>query len=203
MPMDASIFEMSGRDVSEAMELSRGAGWNQTPEDWRALLELEPEGCLGLACDGRLAATTTLFCHDRRLAWIGMVLTRAEYQRRGYARRLMERALELAEARGIGTVKLDATDAGRHLYETLGFRAEQVIERWAGAGAPPEAGLGPGGPPRAFMEQLDQEAFGADRSRFLRLLAKRKAAMGAQDAFLMWRPGYRASYIGPCISRTP
>ena len=198
--MDLRVYRLTTRDVPAAMELSCAAGWNQTAEDWQALLELDPEGCLGLDCDGRLAATTTLVCHDSSLAWLGMVLTHREYQRRGFARRLVEEALALAEARKIETVKLDATDAGRHLYETLGFRAEQDIQRWMGTGA---AATLAGGGDHAPIAPLDREAFGADRSRFVKVLAKRVGPIGDENGFVLWRPGYRASYIGPCVARTP
>jgi GNAT superfamily N-acetyltransferase len=198
--MNLPVYRLSARDIPAAMELSCAAGWNQTAEDWRALLELDPEGCLGLACDGRLVATTTLVCHDSRLAWLGMVLTHREYQRRGFARRLVEEALALADARKIETVKLDATDAGQHLYEILGFREEQEIQRWVGTGAAATLSGAGDHPPIA---PLDREAFGADRSRFLELLSRRVEPVGDENGFVLWRPGYRASYIGPCVARTP
>jgi GNAT superfamily N-acetyltransferase len=49
------------------------------------------------------------------LAWVGMVLTHPEYRRRGFARRLISHALEYARERGVMTLKLDATSAGRRL----------------------------------------------------------------------------------------
>ena len=71
------------RDMREALSLSTASGWNQTADDWRLLLELDSEGCLAVECDGLLAATTTLVCYGRQLGWIGMVLTRPEFRRRG------------------------------------------------------------------------------------------------------------------------
>src|SRR4029077_10308149 len=75
-------------DVPSAFQLSAQAGWNQTEEDWRMLLELAPKTCLAIEANGQLAATTTLLCYGQQLAWIGMVLTKTEFQRRGFARKL-------------------------------------------------------------------------------------------------------------------
>src|SRR6266853_5499508 len=111
----AKLRRLRVEDVPAATLLSAQAGWNQTAEDWRTLLELSPEGCLAIEVDGHLAATTTLLCYGRRLAWIGMVLTKAEYQRRGFATRLLAHALENADKMGIATIKLDATDQGQPL----------------------------------------------------------------------------------------
>src|SRR2546426_10223167 len=68
------------------MELSTQAGWNQTPEDWRTLIQLDSKGCFGVEVNGRLVATTTLLCYGRLLAWVGMVLTRVEWRGRGFLR---------------------------------------------------------------------------------------------------------------------
>jgi acetyltransferase (GNAT) family protein len=72
-------------DLSSAMELSHLAGWNQTIDDWQTLLWLDPEGCFGIEVDDRIVATTTLLCYERRLAWIGMLLTMPDYRRMGFA----------------------------------------------------------------------------------------------------------------------
>ena len=72
-------------DLKKGVELSSAAGWNQTAEDWEMLMDLTPDGCFALEADGQLVSTTTLLCYQRRLAWIGMVLTRAKYRGRGFA----------------------------------------------------------------------------------------------------------------------
>src|SRR5690606_28412024 len=112
-------------DVPSACELSAAAGWNQMPVDWERIISLEPLGCFCIEEDERVVATTTLLTYDRDLAWVGMVLTHADYQRRGFARQLVTAALELALARGMRSIKLDATDEGRPLYARLGFDDEQ------------------------------------------------------------------------------
>jgi GNAT superfamily N-acetyltransferase len=182
------------------MALKDAAGWNQTVSDWKSLLELAPESCFGIECEGRLAATTTAIYYGRDLAWIGMVVTDPAHRRGGLARRLLEHTLQYLDARGVGCVKLDATAMGQALYEQLGFREECVVERW----------LRPAGPftasqnvkPYAADRALDGQAFGADRSTLLEKLAPH-GAWSAGDGFAMGRAGTQAAYFGPCISRTP
>ncbi len=116
-------------DIDDAFELSSLAGWNQTRDDWRLLLETA-EVCLAVEADHRLASTATLICYGAKLAWVGMILTHPEYRRRRYARLLMNEIMNRACELRIATVKLDATDLGRNLYESFGFRTEQTVERW-------------------------------------------------------------------------
>src|SRR3984893_13956885 len=118
------------KDLIGAMELSRLAGWNQAQDDWEMMLRLDPLGCFAIEADDRIAATTTLLCYGNRLAWIGMVLTRPEYRRRGFARCLMESALKRAADLKIQSIKLDATLQGQPLYEKLGFKKLTIVQRW-------------------------------------------------------------------------
>lgn len=57
-----------------------------------------------------------------RRAQILNVYTDPAHRRRGVARRLMEAMLAWCREQGYATVSLHATDAGRPLYEALGFR---------------------------------------------------------------------------------
>ena len=190
-------------DLPAAFELSAQAGWNQTEEDWRLLLELGPEGCLGIEVDGQLVATTTLFCYGRRLAWIGMVLTRAEYRRRGLARKLLTYCLEQAHRMGIETTKLDATDQGQPLYQKLGFHPEQEIQRWSRPGES-AAPLAAGGMSVAEpWQSSDLLAFGADRSILLRRLAQRHPPISTAQSYLFSRAGRVTAYLGPGVSDHP
>jgi GNAT superfamily N-acetyltransferase len=193
---------LCAEDIPAATLLSAQAGWNQTAEDWRTLLELSPEGCLAIEVDGHLAATTTLLCYGRRLAWIGMVLTKAEYQRRGFARRLLAHALENADTMGIATIKLDATDQGQPLYESFGFRSEQEVERWSRSG-----GNGQLPARRASLEEpwrhLDSLVFGTDRSQLLERLARLNPPRSISQSYLFTRPGRVTAYLGPCVSQDP
>jgi GNAT superfamily N-acetyltransferase len=164
------------------MTLSIAVGWNQVEADWERMLELEPDGCFAIEADGRVAASATVITYGRELAWIGMVLTLPEYRGRGFATQLMQRCLDYCDGVGVKTVKLDATDLGRPMYEKFGFVEEYVVERWKGT---------LDGDRREFGRDwaLDREAFGADRRRLVERLGYS-------------RPGRLASYAGPVVCRT-
>lgn len=164
------------------------------------LLELAPQGCLAVEAEGRVVSTTTLLPYRSRLAWIGMVLTHPEFRRRGLARALLAQAIEQSDRHGIATVKLDATEEGRPLYESLGFRSEQAVERWYRKGEPTGENQVHGNlSPRALA--ADAEANGFDRSHVLPALAARSRVLEDEDGFVLARPGRFASYLGPCIAK--
>src|SRR5262249_25739434 len=149
-------------DIPAAMRLKDKAGWNQTEEDWRRVIELEPEGCFGIDRDGELVATTSATCYGIELAWIGMVLTDPRFRARGLASQLMQRTLDFLDERKAPCVKLDATDMGRGVYLKFGFVDERPIERWARAPGPAAAAVSGS---RGFDSETDCSVFGADRVR--------------------------------------
>lgn len=188
-------------DIPACMRLKDAAGWNQTEADWRNLLALAPDGCFGIDCDGELRATTTAVCFGQELAWVGMVLTDARYRRRGLARRLMEHAIRSLRSHSVAWIKLDGTELGVPLYESLGFREEGRIERWIRPKGPAPGGNSSAGG-FAPDADLDREAFGADRSRLLNVLAGIESASIAGMGFAMGRSGSIAAYFGPCVARS-
>ena len=59
------------------------------------------------------------------------VYTKAEYRRKGIARKMVQMLIEDAKRKGVSEISLDATESGRPLYESFGFRASEecmVIE---------------------------------------------------------------------------
>ena len=200
-------------DVPSAMELSTAANWNQMPEDWCRIMQLSSEGCRCIEDAGKIVATATLLPYGTRLAWIGMVLTRPEYRRQGLARRLMEDAIVAAERRGIQTLKLDATDEGRPLYENLGFVVEKTVERWGRDGGelvPAKADVNHDDVARQDhslglhisdeLFALDTEAFGRPRKELLEALSNSGSRNATSDGYVLSRPGRTARYLGPCVA---
>ncbi len=211
-----SLRQMKEADLPAADELRRLAGWNQTLEDWRRLLWLEPRGCFVAVQEGGVLGTVTTTTYGQALAWIGMMLVHAEHQRRGIGTRLMRQALEYLQGRGLKCVKLDATPAGRPLYEKLGFVSQGTLTRCQRPAEGQTQSLERAAADERELtdadweavEEIDCAAFGASRSRLLRSLAQDgRAALvwpapGRVVGWGMLRPGANADYLGPAIGIT-
>jgi ribosomal protein S18 acetylase RimI-like enzyme len=193
-----SLRRLTAADIPSALALSSLAGWNQTEADWSRLLHLEDSACLAVECDSLVVATATLIFYHDQLGWLGMVLTHPNYRHQGLARHLVGHALEIAEARQIRTLKLDATEFGIALYRSFGFQEEESIERWSGPGRLAGGAKAAALPSTHF--HLDRQAFGVDRSEVLRSLSE--TAFVASDGFAFCRPGAHATYLGPCVARS-
>lgn len=88
-------------------------------------------GWFAVASDGGVAAGLGLWLMDwpphmlgpgRWRANIINVYTRPEIRRNGLARRLVETALDWCRTNAVSTVILHASDGGRPLYESMGFK---------------------------------------------------------------------------------
>jgi GNAT superfamily N-acetyltransferase len=206
------ITPLDERHLPAARHLSEQSRWNQNELDWRRLFQLSPGGCFGAFLAGRLVGTVTTLTYGTQLAWIGMMLVDPDYRRRGLGTRLMQAAIERLQRLGVAAVKLDATPAGRPLYETLGFRAEGSVERWEGLGQRRQEMNWPVWKEsfRPFLYDFDHLAFGADRSALLTSLIADSPpaplvaldAQGELDGFALARPGRQAFYIGPVAARS-
>lgn len=217
MPV-AEVSDLAEADLGEAVSLSASVGWNQVEADWRIFLESghvialrDPEG--------HLAATAATLPLGPELAWISMVIVRADQRGRGLATRLLERCVDEIRATG-RTPGLDATPAGRAVYLRLGFEDSLPLTRWRRPAARPGARAGVSGSPppdlrvrpaqasdRPGISRLDRTAFGADRGALLeRLLARsaRFAAVaeggGRLRGFLLGRDGRTATHLGPLVT---
>jgi len=89
---------------------------------YRGWLAEGPQGKV-VAGGGILLSSWPAGPHDpiTRRALIINVYTEPEARRQGLARRLMLLMIQWLKEQGFSSVVLHASDAGRHLYETLGF----------------------------------------------------------------------------------
>lgn len=203
---------MREADLAFADSLRALVGWNQTLVDWKRFLALEPEGCFVAEWEGQPAGTATTTRHGDGVAWIGMVLVHPDRRRHGIGRALLQHCIRHLDSSGCRCIKLDATPAGKPLYESLGFHDEWPLARWEGV-IPVGVSHGSGARPFALADReavlrLDRAAFGVSRERVLdHLLAGGPAVIGEEAGrlagFGMLRPGSRANYLGPIVAESP
>jgi GNAT superfamily N-acetyltransferase len=199
-------------DLSFADSLRAIVGWNQTIDDWRRFLAMEPEGCFLAEMDGVPVGTVTTLRYGSQAAWVGMVLVHPDHRRRGIGRALLNHGIGWLHERGVRCIKLDATPAGKQVYDGMGFQDEWTLTRWEHAGLtltePVNAYLRPWRTSDAqLVRPLDAAAFGVSRQTLLEVLAgqSRRAfiletALGPAAGYGFIRPGARATYLGPIVA---
>lgn len=204
---------MTRNDIAAGMRLKELAGWNQTEADWQGFLAADSEGSFVAEVDGTVRGTAATITFERRFAWVGMVLVDPEYRGRGIGTTLLERAIAYLDGKRVPCIKLDATPAGKPIYEKLGFESEWEIERWMlrRAGTPerpePEEEM----MPPALVERVlkaDREVFGADRSALLRSVHQSAPRFtdglwnaGGMEGYAFGRQGSFADHLGPWVAK--
>jgi len=207
-----SVAPLLASELADADALVTGAGWNQTPDDWRVFLKAGR--VLAVRSGARVIATAATLPYGSRFGWISMVLVAKEFQRRGLATELLHRCIEDLTAAKLVPV-LDATPAGREVYRALGFQDSWGFQRLAAPQVKPAAAVSSSGLTIRPIDEViwpklcayDAAAFGADRSGLLANLRRRlpQAAFvaersGAIAGFLLGRDGRIASQLGPLVA---
>ncbi|MGD0017777.1 MAG: GNAT family N-acetyltransferase [Candidatus Limnocylindrales bacterium] len=172
------IRAMTGADVDAAVELALAQGWR----DRRLFYDivLRTPSCLPLVgtIDGRVV-TTGLGVVSLPVGWIGAIVVAADERRRGFGRAMTEEICARLRAAGCATLSLEATDAGRPLYERMGFRLGTCYHQLQ-AGHLDDRPVPPQGarvrmlarPDLPAILELDRLATGEDRSAALEVLAE-------------------------------
>lgn len=200
------IRPLTPNDIPFAQQVRELAGWNQTDTDWKRLLKKEPEGCFLIKSEGSPAGTATTTIHGGEVGWIGMVLVHPDYRRRGLATQLLLHCIQYLQPR-VQCIKLDATPAGKQVYEKLGFVDESGFHRWEGVSSTPTESLSSSTKfaGEDWSALLDRRAFGADRTDYLQLLFRdsHHVVVKQEHGFGMLRLGSHASYLGPVVTDSP
>jgi GNAT superfamily N-acetyltransferase len=217
------VRRLGADDLRNCAALSVDRGW--WPERGKWSLMLAASEAYGIdAPDGQgLAGTVVLTRWGAGCASMGMVLVASRYGGQGLGRALTEHALCAA---GVGTaVSLHATEAGRSLYEKLGFKPARRSVAFRGQfrvgpqtnnSRKSEARAGAAGSPgnvRVATEAdlpmiltLDRAAYGADRERILTRLpafADRIVVLEAGEGIVGYAAAWRTeayTIIGPLMA---
>lgn len=173
-----TIRAFTAADIPAAVALAQAQGWRDRTRFYEFALRVPTCHFLAGVVDGRVV-TTGLGTVSMPVGWIGAIIVDEAYRRRGYGRAMTEMLCERLLAAGCATLSLEATDAGRPLYERMGFRPATHYHQLQ-AGYLPEAPALPAGARVRKLEaadlpailELDRRATGEDRSAPLRLLAE-------------------------------
>ncbi|MBX9841212.1 MAG: GNAT family N-acetyltransferase [Xanthobacteraceae bacterium] len=199
-------------DLPAAETLVREAGWNQVIADWEIFRSL---GTVHTARDGGHVVATAATLPYGNFAWISMVLVLPKYRQRGLGTQLLARCVKALDSEGRVPV-LDATPAGRPIYQAMGFEDCWGYHRLARPGPRPVAVVPSDATARvrpivdtdwSALCAHDAAAFGADRSALLQRLRGRLPAAellaernGRIAGFMLGRNGRSASQLGPLIA---
>jgi GNAT superfamily N-acetyltransferase len=208
-----TIRSMQLDDISSAMSLSTGEGWNQTEKDWKFFMENEGNTCLVAEYEHKVIATTTAINYSEQVAWIAMVLVDKEYRGQGISKALLEQVLEKLQS--CKSVKLDATPAGKEVYKRFDFSDEYPVARMTNAEVNDFQLQEPSGRLPELIQvtditgvvDFDETVFGANRKQLIEYLVKEyphKAWTIKRDnkikGIALGRDGNRFHHIGPVLA---
>jgi len=200
-------------DIPGAQRLVEEAGWNQVRSDWETFLAI---GKMRNVRDGRndIVATAATLPYAGGFGWVSMVLVTKASQRQGLATALLAHCIADLRSQELASV-LDATPAGRAVYQRLGFIDGWAISRWHRGrkgflpAAPTATRVRPMLPSDLqTVTALDAAAFGCARPALLERLFSRSSAFaclateatGHPSGFLLGRDGRNATQFGPLVA---
>ena len=211
-PGPVVVRPMTENDFADGMRLCHSAGWNQCVEDWAFFYRGNPSGCFVAQHNGKTVGTVTTMCYDGGTGWIAMVLVEPVMRHRGIGTTLLMTAIDALAA--CTCIKLDATPAGKGVYQKLGFEEEYRLSRMINRNVQaiaPVASV----PVRPMEEsdvkrvtQLDTEAFGIARPAVVEEFLQRAPEYaqvselhGRITGFCLGRRGTQFEQIGPVVAR--
>ena len=209
--MESTELRLGEEHLAGCLALSKSANWNQNEADWRLMLRIG-RGWGVMLADGTLAASTLVLAYGGEFAWVSMVLVLPAHRRKGFATRLLKKALHENSTLRLTSI-LDATPAGHEVYVQEGFRDTWGFKRYA-LRSPFKAAFRCG-EVRSLSKtdwpgilRLDAQGFGASREPVLRNLAARLPGAarvaernGQVVGFVLGRDGREANQVGPLVAR--
>jgi GNAT superfamily N-acetyltransferase len=145
-------------------------GFQSRRNDLETYLAAQPDGWFVILDGGEIVSVGGALAYGP-FCWLGLMATDPARQRQGLATKISAHLVVWARERGCTTIALDASPAGRPVYERLGF---QAVGETAELSLPPavhrENSSGTIRPASEGIEQLlalDRRTFGGDRSGLL------------------------------------
>ena len=203
---DALIRAMTAADVERAAEMIRLGEWGDRSVFLGWAVEFPPSRLFVAEDAGRIVGTGIATANGP-VGWVGTIFVAPDRRREGLGDALTRTVIDDLESRGCRTLVLTATDAGRPLYERLGFETQMPQGFFTAAGLAPsnaDEGVQPFDPSMLpGVIALDRLATGEDRSAVLERLASPESsrvllgADGEVGGYLIRAPWGGVSLIAP------
>ncbi len=193
MPPVLTIREMKRAEAGRAADAVRLGGWGDRTAFFEFASRTPACSLFLIEAAGEIVATG-IGTANGQIGWIGMIWTAPAHRGRGLGRAMTKRVIDDLAARGCPTLLLDASDAGRPIYERLGFEPIGRDLRFASAASdawssPVAASAGTRARPfhprdLDAASSLDRLATGEDRLHLLEAAATDGLAVDAPDGRL-------------------
>jgi len=105
-----SIRPFRDEDIDFAFKLDTIEEWNHTRNDIERMLSFEPNGCFMAEMGGKPVGHVFSISYGR-LGWIGFLIVKAEYRKRGIGTLLMKRAMDYLLSRRDSLMNLILCDS--------------------------------------------------------------------------------------------
>jgi predicted N-acetyltransferase YhbS len=203
---DPTIRAMTAADVAPAAEMIRQGEWGDRSVFLGWAVGYPPSHLFVAEDAGRIVGTGIATANGP-IGWVGTIFVASDRRREGLGSALTKTVIDDLENRGCRTLVLIATDAGRPLYERLGFKVDARHVGFRAMGLPAgqaDDGIRPFEPSMlSDIVALDRIATGENRAALLGILATPDSArvvVGGDDAvraFLIRAPWGGVSLMAP------
>jgi len=136
------VKNMSLKDLEFAVRITDTMSWNLVEEDFKFMMQLEPEGCFVLLSNSEKVGIATTISFGK-VGWIGNVIVSESHRKQGAGSLLAKHCLRYLESKNVETVGLYAYIDKIPFYKRLGFEysLEFTVLKGKGFSSRPKAGL--------------------------------------------------------------
>jgi len=160
------VRKMIEEDFEFAAHLTDTMSWNLVEEDFKFMLELEPDGCFVLLDDSKKVGILTAISFGQ-LAWLGNIIVSESYRERGAGSLLVKHSINHFKSKGVQTFGLYSYINRIPFYRRLGFNydSEFLVLRGKGSSSQTKASIREAGIDEIAF--FDRQCFGLSRRKLL------------------------------------
>lgn len=114
------ITALTAKDIAFAVSMTDAENWGNTPEDFRRLISLEPQGCF-IARENSIEIGIITSTSYGNFGFIGSLIVEESHRGQSVGELLMRRAMDYLQDKGVVTIELDGVFPALSLYRRLGF----------------------------------------------------------------------------------